>query len=306
MPKQPYFFKAKSRLGLVNPPMRHQQLNIGVEQGPDYILSPEFLNQFPGASVSEFVFSKPEEVSSGQYYQVLALELKRFKELINQQIKPGETQVVIGGDNSVTFSALLAVMERSVDIQDIGYIQFDSHGEMHLFKSSLSKNFHGMYMRPFLDVFDRSEIEQLVPKKLKKSQVLTIGDLVFDAGDDSKDGEMELYRSLRNISLKEFKDHPSERLGTSNSKVKNEISEFINKHEHIHINFDIDIFDASVAGPSAMADEGVWFWEEVVEILEIIKRAHSLSLDIVEINPLIKGSDKTVKLAQDIMKKILI
>lgn len=46
-----------------------------------------------------------------KYWETLSLHLRGVKLKINEALKNGETQVVVGGDNSVTFSSLLAVLE---------------------------------------------------------------------------------------------------------------------------------------------------------------------------------------------------
>lgn len=295
--KNPHFFKAKSRLGLINPPMRHEEQNIGVEDAPDYILSNSFLDKFSEREVSEFNFTKPESVKKEEYYPILAKELREFTETIYSNLKPNQTQVVIGGDNSVTFSSLLAVIKRTPDVKTIGYLQFDSHGEMHLYESSISKNFHGMYMRPLLDKFDIPEIDSLAPKKLDLNQVLTIGNVIFDEGDAHPRGEPEFYKKISNIKREDYLNRTFETL----SIVQN----FISKYEHIHINFDIDIFTAESVGPSGMGNEGVWFWEDTLPIIKLLNKKPHISLDIVEVNPRIPGAEKTIKTAQEIISLML-
>lgn len=293
--KIPHFFKAKSRMGLINPPMRHTKFNNGVEEAPSYIINQNFLDTLPKYKTSEFIFSKPEDIQKEKYYSKLAEELESFKHLINEKIKPAETQVVIGGDNSVTFSSLLAVIERLKDVRKIGYLQFDSHGEMHLLKTSVSKNFHGMYMRPFFDKFDVEEIENLVPNKLNLNQALTIGDIIFE--DTHPDGEKAFYKNIRNINRQEFLQNKSSSL--------DQIKKFIAKFEHIHINFDIDVFKTESVGPSGMGDEGKWYWEDTLPIIEMLNKKQNISLDIVEVNPLITGAEKTIKTAQQIISLLI-
>lgn len=295
MANEPHFFKAYSKLGARYKLIRQDHYIGGVEDAPDYILTPELLKSFPGSEVSEYSFSLPEKVSEENYYQVLAKELGEFAGLINRELKPSQTQVVVGGDNTVTFSSLAAVLKRT-DASGVGYIQFDSHGEMHLYKSSISKNFHGMYMRPFFDRFDIEEIEKLVPGKMKLNQAFTIGDIIFDEGDNHPRGEVEFYKKIRNVSRKEF---------LKNKKgILREFESFTKKFKHIFINFDIDVFDSSAAGATG-EDEGVWFWEEIVEFLEIIRKHPSISFDLVEINPRLDESRKTLNIAHKILTKVL-
>src|SRR5581483_4672816 len=174
--KTPHFYKAKSRLGMPHIPFRGNELNIGVEDGPDAILSESFLNEFKTYQLDEFTFPTPEETPLSQYYNTLTESLVELKERIKQSLKDNEIQLVIGGDNSVTFSSLLAQIEQK-DPKKIGYIQFDTHGECNTFEESATKNFHGMYIRPFFDRFDIAQIERLVPKKLPAENLMFVGNM---------------------------------------------------------------------------------------------------------------------------------
>ncbi len=77
------------------------------------------------------------------------------------------------------------------------------------------------------------------------------------------------------------------------------------RFDHVHVNFDIDIFKAESVGPSGMGDEGKWYWEDTLPIIEMLNKKSNISLDIVEVNPLIKGAEKTVETAQKIITLIL-
>ncbi|MBI2022390.1 arginase family protein [Candidatus Daviesbacteria bacterium] len=303
--KTPHFFKAISRIGLINPPIRQKEFNIGVEEAPDFILDGIFLSNFTKekelefvphtklVEISEYVFSKPEEIGLDKYYQILAKELTEFKQFINANLKKDQIQVVIGGDNSVTLASLLAVFER-VDSKSVGYIQFDSHGEMNSYKNSPSKNFHGMYMRALLEKFDIPEVESIAQPKIGFEQVLTIGDQVLD-GD-----EPAFYKknNIRNIKREEFLN--------KREQIREELIGFLKKYQHIHINFDVDIFHRSVAPATGIAEDGKWMWEDVVFLINIIRENNqNLSVDSCEINPMRKGSKKTIKVAQEVLLKLL-
>lgn len=291
--RSPHFFKAYTRLGVPFFPVRQHKLNIGVEDSPDFLITKEFLEEFANPAISEYRFPKPEDVPKKQYYQVLVLNLKKFKELIQANLKKGETQIVIGGENSVTFSSLLAVLEEAEDRNKIGYIQFDSHGEMNSYQGSPSKNFHGMYMRPFFEKFDKIEIETLVPFKINIGQVITIGDQVLD-GD-----EPEFYKKnkIRNINRKEYLKNKT--------KIQKEIKNFIANFSHIHINFDVDVFDQSISPATGIASDGKWMLGEVVDLIEIINKHDNISLDMCEINPHLPGAYKTIELGHQILREFL-
>lgn len=295
MTKSPHFFKAKSRLGIPHIPFRSIEQNIGVEKAPDAILTQEFLKAFFSFyRTTEFIFPKPEDISISHYYEILTESLIEFKTIIQNSLEGNEIQIVIGGDNSVTFSSLLARLELIKDPAKLGYIQFDSHGECLQFSESSTKNFHGMYLRSFFDTFDIGRIDRLVPKKLPSENILMIGNL-------------DLEREEKNV-LKKFQ---IQKISHSDFFHQDEavyyvLQQFLNAFTHIHINFDIDVFDKSIAPATGAPNPNEGFHkEEVFSLLGVIKKHPSWSFDLCEVNPQKRGGEPTVKLAQELLLFLL-
>lgn len=293
MIKTPHFFKGYSRIGLTSKPIRQVEWNYGVEDAPDAVLSPDFLARYPKSQVEEYHFTAPENILESDYYSVLKKELTEFKNLINNQLQKNETQVVIGGDNCVTFSSLLAVLERVGNPSKVGYIQFDSHGEMNSYSGSITKNFHGMYMRPFFDKFDIPDIAELVPFQLKSDQALFIGDIILD-GDEPAFFEKQAFL---NITFDHYQ--------SSTDLLKQQLTEFIKKYEFIHINFDVDVFHHSVSPATGIPTDGKWFLTEVLNLLEIISSHPNASFDLSEVNPKKVGIAQTIQVAHTVLETLL-
>jgi len=288
-----HFYKARTRLGIINPLIHQKDLNVGVEDAPDAILTKEFLLNFDNPQVSEFTFSKPEDIDKTKYFGVLSSELSEFKDLINKTLGTRETQVIIGGDNSITFSSLLAVLERVGDPNKVGYIQFDSHGEVNMYKTSLSKNFHGMYIRPFLDSFDVAKIKSLINLKLKASNILFIGNLELDR-------EEKIY-----FEKSKFKNINKEDLTKNRNKVLKELEDFVKTFEYLHINFDIDVFSSKEVLATGIPGVEGFMMDEVSDLLKIVSSHPKLSLDLAEVNPSKKGGRKTISVAQKVLETFL-
>lgn len=288
-----HFYKAKSRIGITSNSLNQKEANIGVEEAPDAILNKEFLSIFNSRQVSEFIFPNPEDIDIKSYIGVLIAELVNFKNFINVSLKSKETQIVIGGDNCVTFSSFLALIERVKDVKKIGYIQFDSHGDMNLYKTSPSKNFHGMYLRPFLDKFDVSKIDSIVPLKVLLCNTLFIGDLNLDQ-------EEKFYfakEKLVNISKSMFLKDPRRVIG--------QISNFISRFEYLHINFDIDVFNKKEVAATGIPCLKGFILNEIADILATISKHPEISMDLCEVNPRKKGAEETIAVAQKVLKMII-
>ncbi|MEK7502057.1 MAG: arginase family protein [Patescibacteria group bacterium] len=283
----PHFFKAGSRLGTQNPPYRQANVNFGVEKAPDFILTKYFLSKFSNYKLDSFDFPLPEEIDSENLFSIIATHYSDMKSQIDTLLKTNETQIVIGGDDSVTFPSILAVLER-VNPQRLGYIRFDSHGDMNLYKDSPTKNFHGMYMRPLYGDFDIPEISNLVNSKLKPGNSVFIGNLDLDPEEKLFFEKVKINKvdKKRSFNLKRAIDFTS--------KLVEEMS-------HIHISIDIDAFDESIAPATGIPVENGLLKEEVFPILKILRNSQNLSFDLVEVNPLKAGAYKTIALAQQII-----
>lgn len=287
-----HFFKAGSRLGTPNPPHRQKDVNFGVEDAPDFILEKNFLKHFKFSKVDTFLFPKPEEIEPKNLMSEIASVYISFKNFINQKIGKNEVQVVIGGDDSVTFPSVLAVLERIKNINNFGYIRFDSHIDMNLYKESPTKNFHGMYMRPLYGDFDVAAINKIVSKKIKPENSIFIGNLDFDKE------EKEFFEKIgiMNINKKDLK---------KNKEIKNLIAKFLDKMEHIHLSIDIDIFNEKIAPATGIPAPNGLFEKDILPILKILKKQPNLSFDLVEVNPRKRGAKKTVRLAQNLILKLI-
>jgi len=292
--KKPHFFKAKSRIGLLNAPIYTDELNIGVENGPDAILTKAFLKKFPNSMVDEFDFPTPESINKQTYIQDITKPIIQLRDLITQKLQPDEIQIVIGGDHSITFPSMLAVLEKH-DATMLGYIQFDSHGDINLYQSSISKNFHGMYVRPLVDRFDITTIDNLVPQKIPTENVMYLGNLTPFL--DTEEKTFFEKKQIKNISL--------ETVRKNRSAIEEEFQTFINQFVHIHITFDVDVMDKTIAPATGLPAEKGLLMNDVQPLLKIAAKHPSFSFDLSEINPQKKGAEETIKTAQAILSLML-
>ncbi len=290
--KTPHFYKAYSRIGLQNAPHRMDSLNVGVEEGSSAIASEDFLKQFPKRRIDEYRFTSPEKIKAEIFNQTFLREMLEFEKLITGTLSISETKVVLGGEHSVSFASILNSFKRH-DPKKIGYIHFDSHPDANLWSESPTHNWHGMYLRPFLTKFDLPEIEELVPNKLDPHNVLYIGNL------DQDFGERQMIESLgiRNINLEIAK--------TKRLEVPALIEEILGRVEFLHVNFDIDVFDRTVAPATSIPTQGGFFEEDIFLIIGMLKRFPQFALDLTEVNPQKEGGEETVKLAQKVLSAIL-
>lgn len=294
MQRTPHFFKIRTRLGLTHPPVGKSEPNIGVEDGSDAVLSADFLTQFPGAKTSEFTFSKPEDVAEKDIWRVTADESKKCIDLIQKEYVAAETLVTVGGDHSMSFCTILALLERH-DPSTLAYIQIDSHGDINNLSQSPTGNWHGMYLRPvFGDDFDVSEITALVKKKIPTENLLYLGNLELDGDEPAFFNK----HTIQNITVTDIR--------ASCEESMQRIEKLLEHKTHLHINIDIDAFDESAAPATGLPKQGGLLIDDLSVFFDLAKTLPSLSVDLVEVNPHKDGAEKTISLAQNILTALMV
>ncbi len=276
-----------------NIPYKGTALNIGVENGSEYVLSESFLKE-NDPKVDKFHFSNPEDLNGKDYYQVIAEESAMFAEMIKSTLANDEIPIVIGGDHSVSFASTLAVLHKYKHV-NVGVIQIDSHADLHLTTTSPSGNFHGMYLRPFFDKFDDKNINQMTSGfQLPASNLLYIGNLETETEEDK-------FIKENNIQVLSGKMWDKDLISTIML-----LKSFVHNMDHIHISFDIDVLNASLVSATGTPAANGLELNLVIDILNIIKKnATSYSFDLVEVNPAKPESERTIAVAQQILNTIV-
>lgn len=280
------FARIESRLGLIKPPNGETEENRGVEFGSHALLSDQFLCQYPHAQVLDISFPAPEDVSPSSYFDVLAQAYLQAMKTISDELTPKTTLVCVGGDHSVALASVASILSLHHP-KKVAIIMIDSHADIHQPSTSPSGNFHGMWLRPVIDHFENPAIDALVPTKSSPSQLIYIGNL------DIEQAERDFIHAH---AIQVFDRHAA-----TQPALMALIDQLLLTMDHIHISLDIDVFSHQHAPATGMHIAHGLAPSDVLPILEKIRRANSLSLDLVEVNPTMTGSEKTIELAQKLL-----
>lgn len=294
MPKHVHFFKAASRLGLIHPPIHSETPNIGVEQGPDAVLTHEFLRQIDSNySLSHFVYPTPEEATEETYLDIVARSSGEFARQIVDHLKPQHTQVVVGGDHSVAYASMLALYERLPVTTTVGYIQFDSHADMHRADTSPTGNFHGMWVRALTEGIGHPAIDAQATRRLDLHSAIIYGNLETEA-------EEERYLTAMQV------DRWSASTIQSDMQFAVEhLRAFVSHYDHIHVSFDVDVFDREHVSATGTPAQSGLHPDLVFPLLQVLSHVPSLSIDLVEVNPTKSDAQQTVAIAQRTIEALL-
>jgi arginase len=288
-----HFYKANSRLGMKYLPFHGKELNLGVENGPSALLTKQFLAKLKQPYlITDFNFPTPDKCSDANYLKTIAQSSEQFSFLINSTLKSSEIQIMIGGDHSTSFTSLHSVLDRFAAAK-VGYLQFDSHADLNTYSSSPTKNFHGMFLRPFVDGFDSEVISNLIEKQLPVENLIYIGNLELDGEEKHFIEENSIKIIDRNMIQKNA------------TNVEKAIKELLFRINHLHISFDIDVFSKDLVSATGTPGYDGLLVEEVFPILDLIAKFPSISIDLVEVNPEKENPEHTIKIAQEVLLKLI-
>jgi len=194
--------------------------------------------------------------------------------------------LTVGGDHSVGFATVTGMLDRYPNLR---VIWIDAHGDCNTPLTSPSKLYHGMPLAHAMGWFAKrahgfdwthSEIKNRLPET----------HLGYIGLRDIDDLERQLLHSSDICSTTM---HHVDRYGACNltEKILNLIDP--DSDSPIHVSLDIDSCDPSIApGTGTTARGGLWY-REVHVILEAIASTRRLvSMDLVEVNPVLDRYDE--------------
>lgn len=205
---------------------------------------------------------------------------------VDTVMSEGKFPVVIGGDHSIAIGTIKGVLQHK---PNLGVIWFDAHGDINTPETSPSGNIHGMPVAVLLGLGDE-ELRSIggIDTKLKKENVVYIGSRDLDAGE---------REAMKTLGIKVFTMYEIDDLG-----IKAVMAEAIkiasDGTDGIHVSFDMDVLDPSVAPGTGTKVPGGMGYREGHFALEMIAKTEKLvSVEFVEVNPLLDRENMTGKAA---------
>lgn len=276
-----------SRLGLRFAPNGHSMPNLGVERGGAKIISSIATFQQMNTSADfEAEFAAPELIEGKSYLGDLLKKYTHTTAELLQQWDREKMLVTLGGDHSIAFISLSAVLEAYGE-QNVAVLMFDSHADLHLPETSPSGNFHGMWLRPFFNGFSQYALNS---KIITPQQLQFVGNLVIEE-------EEKIFLNEAGVRV-----HPSSETSES---IISELLEWSSSFAHLHISFDIDVFAEAVVSATGTPNPDGFAVDEVIPILNALQNHPSISLDIVEFNPEKEGAMETLQIIEKVCESIL-
>jgi arginase len=235
---------------------------------------------------------------SKKYIREIARVCERLYRTSLTVLEKGGIPVVLGGDHSLAAGSVAATADflRRED-KPLGLIWVDAHGDMNTPGTSSSGNVHGMPLAAILgpEPAELSRIGGFSPKVTPDRTVL-IGIRNLD------DREKE---RIRESGVHVFTMKDIDRAGIA-ATVEQALAIAGKGAGGIHVSFDLDVCDPSIAPGVGTPVKGGFNYREAHMVMEMVADSGLLrALDLVEVNPILDDRNITAILGVELASSAL-
>jgi len=211
---------------------------------------------------------------------------------VAQSINSGGLPITLGGDHSI---ALGSASGADNALGDIGIIWFDAHADFNTAETSPSGNIHGMILGALAGFGDQRLVN--VARVNSKERHVDPHRIAIVGVRDLDLGEVELLHlagvhvfPMSEIDRRGIYEVTREALAVASRDTKG-----------IHVSFDMDIVDPSEApGVGTPVPGGITYREAHMAMELVAENGKMVSLDFVEVNPILDQVNRTAVLATEL------
>ena len=257
--------------------------------------------------IGNVIVKQPEELHYGEkhakYLSEIGETCRGLAEIVEKTLSEGFLPLVLGGDHSIAIGSCSGVSDYfRKQSKKIGYLWLDAHGDMNTPESSPSGNVHGMPLAALIGYGAPELVELLGYKpKVEPRNVAIVGVRDLDAKERRLVKESGVHAfTMRDIDERGMREVMSEALRFASDDT-----------DGIAVSLDMDFIDPSDApGVGTPIRGGVTYREGHLAMEMIADSDAMVSLEVVEINPVIDLHNKTALLGVEMVlsalgKKIL-
>ncbi|XP_008698757.1 arginase-2, mitochondrial isoform X2 [Ursus maritimus] len=288
--------KSVHSVAVIGAPFSQGQKRKGVEYGPAAIREAGLMKRLSnlGCRLKDFGDLSFTPVPKDDLYKNLivnprsvGLANQELAEVVSRAVSSGYSCVTLGGDHSL---AIGTISGHARHCPDLCVIWVDAHADINTPLTTSSGNLHGQPVSFLL-----RELQDKVPQLPGFSWIkpcISSPSIVYIG---LRDVDPPEHFILKNYDIQYFSMRDIDRLGIQ--KVMEQTFDLlIGKQRPIHLSFDIDAFDPTLAPATGTPVVGGLTYREGMYITEEIHNTGLLSaLDLVEVNPQLAASEEEAK-----------
>jgi arginase len=213
-------------------------------------------------------------------------------------LEAGALPVVLGGDHSLAAGSVAASAEwiRRLNDKPLGLIWVDAHGDMNTPQTTSSGNVHGMPLAALLGQEPRELATIGRTPSIRPEHTVLVG--IRNLDEDEK-GQIR----ASGVHVFTMKDIDRQGIATIAERAIEIASAGTGG---IHVSFDLDVCDPSVAPGVGTPVRGGLDYRESHVIMELVADSNQLiALDLVEVNPTLDNRNTTAEFAAELAQSAL-
>ncbi len=291
------------KVRIIGVPMDLGQSRRGVDMGPSALRGAGLQSSIKklGLQVEDIgnlSVKQPEEMPIGEkrakYLQEIAETCSDVAAAAEKALSEGFLPLVLGGDHSIAAGAAAGVANHfRKEKKQIGYLWLDAHGDMNTPESSPSGNVHGMPLAAIMG-YGAPELVDLLgfKPKAEPGNIVIVGARDLDAQERKivKKSGVHVF-TMRDIDERGMREVMSDALKYAMDDTAG-----------IAVSLDMDFVDPSDApGVGTPVRGGVTYREAHLAMEMIADTEAMVSLEVVEINPILDEHNRTALLGVELV-----
>jgi len=214
--------------------------------------------------------------------------------IVDEKMKAGFLPVIIGGDHSISIATALASQKN---YNNTGIIWFDAHTDYNTYDTTPTGNIHGMVLSTITG-YKQEELRGFYQgPTVNPFKAVVVGARSID----QREMDNIKYVNLNVLSTDDIKTKGLKTVVEEAFKIASENT------QKIHISFDLDLIDPTVASGVSVPEENGISETEAMQIIDIVlTHVKQISaIDVVEFNSNRDPERKTEQIALNIIAKIV-
>jgi arginase len=278
------FIPEPKTVAIVGCPFSGGQPKAGVDQAPIHLVQAGLLGQLEGLGwkvkfdghhqFEEINTTNDPPIGILKNPRLVSRVTKSVAEVVGGHVAKGELPVTLGGDHSLAMGTISGTLMK---YPEACVVWVDAHADINTVETTQSGNIHGMPLSFLLGIGSKVDEFSWVKPVLRPDRLVYIGLRDLDLGEK---------KILRDYKIKAYSMHEVDKYGIG--KVVEMALDHVNPHRDrpIHLSFDVDALDPSVAPSTGTPVRGGLTFREGHYICEAICETGLLvALDVMEVNP---------------------
>jgi len=212
------------------------------------------------------------------------------------ELHAGRMPILLGGDHCLGVGSITAVANHCRDTgKQLRVLWLDAHADFNTSQVTPSGNVHGMPVACLCGIGPRelTELGGSAPA-VRPDQIRQIGIRSVDEGEK---------RLVKQYGLDVYDMRYIDEVGMK--RAMEEVLDGMDDNTHLHVSFDVDFLDPSIAPGVGTTVPGGPNYREAQLVMEMIADSGRMaSLDIMELNPVIDSHNATAELAVDLVESL--